>query len=210
MEEILHQLIGSLSHYLQGFIHTRRCRISSINSMFSHGCHNFWDCILSLKDRRMSGILKGLLQNRRQSWPGRIAGIVAGGLVADLTDSDGVWLGFYGFFSLGSFEWRFTKRESSELPCILEWHSLIWCIELYMSEWCLESFDIFSSGCRLLCEVWWGLADFSTWYNSSVQLPGTRFTGWHDLHLCCRAAKQGIFENTQIHPNFIKVPSSQQ
>ena len=127
MEEILHQLIGSLSHYLQGFIHTRRCRISSINSMFSHGCHNFWDCILSLKDRRMSGILKGLLQNRRQSWPGRIAGIVAGGLVADLTDSDGVWLGFYGFFSLGSFEWRFTKRESSELPCILEWHSLIWC-----------------------------------------------------------------------------------
>ena len=33
MDKILHQLIGSLSHYLQGFIHTRRCRISSINSM---------------------------------------------------------------------------------------------------------------------------------------------------------------------------------
>ena len=33
MEEILHQLIGSLSHYLQGFIHPRWCRISSINSM---------------------------------------------------------------------------------------------------------------------------------------------------------------------------------
>jgi len=32
MDKILHQLIGSLSHYLQGFIHTRRCRISSINS----------------------------------------------------------------------------------------------------------------------------------------------------------------------------------
>ena len=32
-DKILHQLIGSLSHYLQGFIHTRRCRISSINSM---------------------------------------------------------------------------------------------------------------------------------------------------------------------------------
>ena len=32
MEEILHQLIGSLSHYLQGFIHPRWCRISSINS----------------------------------------------------------------------------------------------------------------------------------------------------------------------------------
>ena len=33
MEEILHQLIGSLYHYFQGFIHPRRCRISSINSM---------------------------------------------------------------------------------------------------------------------------------------------------------------------------------
>ena len=33
MEEILHQLIGSLSHHLQGFIHIRWCRISSINSM---------------------------------------------------------------------------------------------------------------------------------------------------------------------------------
>jgi len=32
MDKILHQLIGSLSQYLQGFIHTRRCRISSINS----------------------------------------------------------------------------------------------------------------------------------------------------------------------------------
>ena len=32
-EEILHQLIGSLSHYLQGFIHLNWCRISSINSM---------------------------------------------------------------------------------------------------------------------------------------------------------------------------------
>ena len=33
MEEILHQLIGNLSHYLQGFIHPRWCRISSINSI---------------------------------------------------------------------------------------------------------------------------------------------------------------------------------
>ena len=32
MAEILHQLIASLSHYLQGFIHPRWCRISSINS----------------------------------------------------------------------------------------------------------------------------------------------------------------------------------
>ena len=33
MAEILHQLIGSLSHYLQGFTHPRWCRISAINSM---------------------------------------------------------------------------------------------------------------------------------------------------------------------------------
>jgi len=32
VEEILHQLLGSLSRYLQGFIHFRWCRISSINS----------------------------------------------------------------------------------------------------------------------------------------------------------------------------------
>ena len=37
MTKILHQLIGSFSHYLQGFIHSRWCRISSINSMFSNG-----------------------------------------------------------------------------------------------------------------------------------------------------------------------------
>ena len=34
MEEILHQLISSISHYLQGSIHPRWCRISSINSIF--------------------------------------------------------------------------------------------------------------------------------------------------------------------------------
>ena len=33
MEEILHQLIGNLSHYLQGFIDPRWCRISCINRM---------------------------------------------------------------------------------------------------------------------------------------------------------------------------------
>ena len=31
-EKMLHQLVDSLSHYLQGFRHTRWCRISSINS----------------------------------------------------------------------------------------------------------------------------------------------------------------------------------
>ena len=33
MEEILHQLVGSLSHCFQGFIHPKWCRISSINNM---------------------------------------------------------------------------------------------------------------------------------------------------------------------------------
>ena len=36
MEQILHQLIGSFSQYLQGFIHVRWCRISSINSIMRH------------------------------------------------------------------------------------------------------------------------------------------------------------------------------
>ena len=31
MEEILHQLLGSLSRFLQGFIHAKWCRTSSIN-----------------------------------------------------------------------------------------------------------------------------------------------------------------------------------
>ena len=39
MEEILHQLIGSLSHCLQGIVHPRWCRISSINSMESKGIY---------------------------------------------------------------------------------------------------------------------------------------------------------------------------
>ena len=35
MAEILHQLIGSLSNYLKGFIHPRLARFFSINSMFT-------------------------------------------------------------------------------------------------------------------------------------------------------------------------------
>ena len=46
MEEILHQLIGtvrSLSHYLQGFIQPRWCRISSINCRYPECCdHPLW------------------------------------------------------------------------------------------------------------------------------------------------------------------------
>ena len=35
MEEILQQLMSSLSHYLKGFLNPRWCRISSIKSMFN-------------------------------------------------------------------------------------------------------------------------------------------------------------------------------
>ena len=37
MAEILHQLIGSLSRYLQCFIHPRWCRISSHQEQYSMG-----------------------------------------------------------------------------------------------------------------------------------------------------------------------------
>ena len=42
MAEILHQLIGSLSRYLQGFIHPRWRRICSINSMLWNPSSNFF------------------------------------------------------------------------------------------------------------------------------------------------------------------------
>ena len=48
MAEILHQLISSLFHYLQGFIYPRWCRISSINNItlvvseeLDFGCFDF-------------------------------------------------------------------------------------------------------------------------------------------------------------------------
>ncbi len=44
MAEILHQLIGSLSHYLQGFIHPRWCRISAINSRSKDKRKPFCSC----------------------------------------------------------------------------------------------------------------------------------------------------------------------
>ena len=51
MEEILHQLIRSLSHYLQGFIHPKWCRISSINrsSWVFKSLAFDWDILLSMK-----------------------------------------------------------------------------------------------------------------------------------------------------------------
>ena len=73
MEEILHQLIlvgyPWLSHYLQGFIHPRWCRISSINSNYvmTHDCWQiaYWksgfsktcaaDCRRNLVTRQQKG-----------------------------------------------------------------------------------------------------------------------------------------------------------
>ena len=53
MEEILHQLIDSLSHYLQGFIHPRWCRISSINSITLYHCvSSFWWRITQKKKKQ--------------------------------------------------------------------------------------------------------------------------------------------------------------
>ena len=55
MEEILHQLIWRNYHYLQGFIHLRWCRISSINRMLVLGSvshlvlKSFVSCRLQLK-----------------------------------------------------------------------------------------------------------------------------------------------------------------
>ena len=47
MEEILHQLIGSLSQNLQGFIHPRWCRISSFHQQY---LPQFWSVMVSLFD----------------------------------------------------------------------------------------------------------------------------------------------------------------
>ena len=54
MAEILHQLIGRLSHYLQGFIHPRWCRISSING----SCK--WNyCVTPIKWPKINGLMFG-------------------------------------------------------------------------------------------------------------------------------------------------------
>ncbi len=47
MEEILHQLIGSLSQYLQGFIHPRWCRIPSTNRITTCLLSGKTACLLS-------------------------------------------------------------------------------------------------------------------------------------------------------------------
>ena len=53
MEEIMHQLIGRLSHYLQGSLHPRWCRISAINS--SHRKMDGWNTMVSFWDELFAG-----------------------------------------------------------------------------------------------------------------------------------------------------------
>ena len=63
MAEILHQLIGSLSHCLQGFIHPRWCRISPINSWRKNKCNKLhcsdWDN-RTLRKRTANALLEVL------------------------------------------------------------------------------------------------------------------------------------------------------
>ena len=54
MEELLHQLIGTLSHHLQGFIHPRWCRISSINSMVRSTKNESWWNLVIRKKQQLS------------------------------------------------------------------------------------------------------------------------------------------------------------
>ena len=55
MEELLHQLISTLSHHLQGFIHPRWCRISSINSMVrSTKNENWWNMVIRKKKQQLA------------------------------------------------------------------------------------------------------------------------------------------------------------
>ena len=51
MEEILHQLVGGSSHYLQGFTHPRWCRILSINSL-THTSTDRWKVLWAVAGQR--------------------------------------------------------------------------------------------------------------------------------------------------------------
>ena len=84
MEEILHELIGSLSHYSQGFIHPGWCRISSINRMAPKNlaAKGPWKKMVSQKKRNLSPPFPNIFQvffavhlngvqwspNRSRSW----------------------------------------------------------------------------------------------------------------------------------------------
>ena len=64
-EEILHQLIDSLTNYLQGSIYARWCRVSSINSM---SCH--WFCFVNCRHVPFKSPRK-MSQGRHTLWQHR-------------------------------------------------------------------------------------------------------------------------------------------
>ena len=73
MEEILHQLIGSLPHYLQSFIHSRWCRISSINRITQSPIHEVETnkskaVVLSFRTRQKTTLSQGFCCNSTDWW----------------------------------------------------------------------------------------------------------------------------------------------
>jgi len=65
MAEILHQLIGSLSHYLQGFIHSKWCRISAINSISFHLVKQFHILHRSFRKNGRPVMMIGIFDSKR-------------------------------------------------------------------------------------------------------------------------------------------------
>ena len=68
MAEILHQLIGNLSHYLLDFMHARWCRISSINSIASLEMA-FWEAFIFSPDfPKVVDVALGNIYGQPGSW----------------------------------------------------------------------------------------------------------------------------------------------
>ena len=68
MEEFLRQLIGSSSHYLQGFIHFRWCRISAINSRICDSEIEWCDYFVEIEPSRGCCFLQGIPDCQKFRW----------------------------------------------------------------------------------------------------------------------------------------------
>ena len=89
MEEILHQLIGSLSHYLQCFVPPRWCRISSINSLCLWSCpHTTSDCVGQQFQEPGLQYLRVCLQTRWATHGKRLKGLKVAGSVERQTGGE--------------------------------------------------------------------------------------------------------------------------
>ena len=132
MEEILHQLIGSLSHNLHGFIHPRWCRISSINSMAS----SHWRWIRLV--RCHSNLVELSQLESRVGWPDGLKRWKPHGGFASknwiLVGMILVWLNFFDlcvYFSrwreLQFFCWLMTSVLCLfSCPCLFVWQKPVW------------------------------------------------------------------------------------